>query len=46
MTMAVLETDSMLGRRVTVSFCHWESVLSMVISFSSTACWLSLEKLF
>ena len=43
MTMAVLETDSMLGTRVTVSFSHFdlEPILSNVISFSSTACLLS-----
>ena len=43
MTMAVLETDSMSGTRVTVFFSEvdLDPVLSKVISFSSTACWLS-----
>ena len=42
MTMAVLETDSMSGPRVTAFFSQvdLEPILSKVISFSSTACWL------
>ena len=40
MTMAVLETDSMLGTRVTVSFSHVD-LEPILISFSSTACSLS-----